>query len=262
MRSFVVSSVAAIGLFGCATADMTAPDKEPVYLALGDSVAFGYSPLVNGEVGVQGYPELLATELGLPVTNASCPGEASGGFMASDGADNGCRDNRKQYALHAKYDGTQLQFAIEFLKAHPETSLVTIDLGANDAMILKHGCDDSTPCVLGGFLGMLGSYEHNMDFIFGELRKVYAGDLIALQIYDPTPTDSLSEYGVERIDTVLGDVAARHGAVVVDGRAAFAPAGNDPCAAGLLIALPSGGCDIHPTHDGHAKLADAIHAAL
>jgi lysophospholipase L1-like esterase len=242
---------------------MSAPsDEPPVYLALGDSVAFGYSPLVTNEVGVSGYPEALATQLGMPVTNASCPGEASGGFAAADGADNGCRDNRMKYALHVGYDGTQLAFAIDFLRAHPETQLVTIDLGANDAMILKHGCMDATTCILAGFVGMLGSYQHNMDFIFGELRKVYTGQLVALQIYDPNPSDSLSEYGVERIDTVLASVASQHDVTVVDGRAAFATAGTDPCGAGLLIALPAGGCDIHPTARGHALLANAISAAM
>jgi lysophospholipase L1-like esterase len=247
-------------LVGCAAATPAPSTEAPVYLALGDSVAFGYSPLVDREVGVSGYPEALAAKLGMPDTNAACPGEASGGFVDPNGSDNGCRDNRTQYPLHASYTGTQLAFAIDFLRAHPETKLVTIDLGANDAMILKHGCADSTTCILAGFVGMLGSYEHNMDFIFGELRKVYAGDLVALQIYDPNPTDSLSQYGVERIDTVLADVAAQHGAIVVDGRAAFAS--TDPCGAGLLIALPAGGCDIHPTARGHTLLADAIAAAL
>jgi hypothetical protein len=35
-------------------------------------------------------------------------------------------------------------------------------------------------------------------------------------------------------------------------------AGGSSCAAGLLIALPSGGCDIHPSVKGRALLAEAI----
>ena len=101
----VVSLILVAGLSACATGgptDMGEPD--PVYLALGDSVAFGFNPLVNNEVGVSGYPEALGKLLDVPVKNAACPGEASPGFIAADGADNGCRDNRKAYSLHTDPD--------------------------------------------------------------------------------------------------------------------------------------------------------------
>ena len=255
--------LAATCAVACATAAPPETAGDPVYLALGDSVAFGYNPLVAGEAGVAGYPEALADQLGLPVTNASCPGEASGGFVASDGPDNGCRDNRRTYPLHVAYDGTQLAFAIDFLRTHPATALVTLDLGANDAMILQHDCDASFTCVLAGFVTMIGSYEHNTSFIFGELRKVYDGPIVALQIYNPTPADALSQYGVEKIDAALAGIASQYGVTVADGRAPFqAAGGDDPCGAGLLIGMPDGGCDIHPTARGHALLAGAIQAAL
>jgi hypothetical protein len=34
--------------------------------------------------------------------------------------------------------------------------------------------------------------------------------------------------------------------------------GGDPCAAGLLIKLPDGTCNIHPSPAGHLLLARAI----
>jgi hypothetical protein len=38
--------------------------------------------------------------------------------------------------------------------------------------------------------------------------------------------------------------------------------GGDPCAAGLLIKLPDGTCNIHPSPAGHLLLAQAIEAAV
>jgi hypothetical protein len=52
------------------------------------------------------------------------------------------------------------------------------------------------------------------------------------------------------------------GGKVADGFAAFegpsAAFGGSPCAAGLLIKLPDGTCNIHPSPAGHLLLAQAI----
>src|ERR687888_2613873 len=75
-------------------ADRAVPGN--VLLALGDSVAFGYSPLLDHSVATNfvGYPEVVAQRLDLADTNASCPGEATGGFLSLVGTDNGCRPYR------------------------------------------------------------------------------------------------------------------------------------------------------------------------
>jgi hypothetical protein len=38
--------------------------------------------------------------------------------------------------------------------------------------------------------------------------------------------------------------------------------GGDPCAAGLLIRMPTGDCNIHPSAYGHVVLAHAIANAI
>src|SRR3989442_4939566 len=66
-----------------AAADDDRDDGED-FLALGDSVAFGFSPLVRDPSEPEnfvGYPEALAKLLDADVVNASCPGEASGGVI-------------------------------------------------------------------------------------------------------------------------------------------------------------------------------------
>lgn len=252
----------ALAASGCATA--IADDHAPTYLALGDSVAFGFDPLVDLKAQeVRGYPELLADQRGLAVTNLSCPGEASGGFMSSSGADNHCRENREAYPLHVAYDGTQLQAAIAFLQKTPDTALVTIDLGANDVFLLDHLCDRDLTCILENFVGTMSAYQYNLDYILTQIRRVYKGPLVGLAIYNPYPSDSTAQYALERIDAAFADKLAAHDGIVADGMAAFATAsGGDPCAAGLLIAMPDGTCDVHPTPAGAQVLADAIAAAI
>src|SRR5438876_1218589 len=65
--------------------------EAPVrYLALGDSVAFGYDPNLPEDTSPThyvGYPDELAKLLGLRVANAACSGEATGGFVDPSGDD-------------------------------------------------------------------------------------------------------------------------------------------------------------------------------
>lgn len=248
-------------LGGCALAGSDEPGTT--YLALGDSVAFGFDPLVDlDRERVSGYPEQLAEARGLDVTNLACPGEASGGFMSPTGADNHCRENRQAYPLHVDYQGTQLQAAVEFLTAHPETSLVTIDLGANDVFLLDHLCNRELSCILTNFISTASQYSANLSFIYTQLRKVYDGPLVALSIYNPYPADTTAQYALDRMNEILAEQTTAHGGKVADGMTAFANAAPDPCAGGLLIRLPDGTCDVHPTPAGAAVLAGALEAAM
>ena len=261
MKLWTLASLVAAAT-GCASA--SSDGGTPGYLALGDSVAFGFSPRVDLKTQqVSGYPELLAAQRGLAVENLACPGEATGGFVSPTGADNHCRENRQAYPLHVAYDGTQLEAAVEYLAYAPETQLVTIDIGANDVFLLDHLCGRDLTCILTNFVATMSDYDRNVDFIFTQLRKVYTGPLVALSIYNPYPTDTTAQYALDKIDGELADKIASHGGILADGMSAFAAASHgDPCAAGLLIAMPDGTCDVHPTPAGAKVLADAIDAAL
>jgi hypothetical protein len=56
--------------------------------------------------------------------------------------------------------------------------------------------------------------------------------------------------------------SGRHGVLVASGfdawKATALASGGSSCAAGLLIPLPTGGCDIHPSPKGRALLGQAI----
>src|SRR6266568_8706008 len=129
MRKLAVL-VSALALFMSSALPAGAASEGHGYLALGDSVAFGTNPLLDAHNAANfvGYPEIVAQTLDIEHVNASCPGEATGGFISPTGLDNVCRPYRTTFPLHVAYTGTQLAFAVNFLKNHPRTRLVTIDL--------------------------------------------------------------------------------------------------------------------------------------
>jgi lysophospholipase L1-like esterase len=251
---------------------------EPGYLALGDSIAFGYRPLPSfadyrNPAAFIAYPEDVARALKLNLVNAACPGETTASMINTGAPSNGCETNarggpgyRSIAPLHVSYRGSQLSYAVQYLQQHPDTRLVTIGIGANDLF----RCQETTAdhCA-GPDLGRaLAGVTANLDTILSALRNQarYRHTLVVVTYYAPNYGDAASVTPVEALNAALAGPAARYGARLADGFAAFraasAPAGGDTCAAGLRIKLASGGCDLHPTALGQRVLAAAVEAAL
>jgi hypothetical protein len=243
------------------------------YLALGDSVPFGFNPLLavpgtnpSPDVFV-GYPE-LASQLFRPrkkVFNASCPGETSTSLISgTPPPDNGCEGYRQFVGqLHVAYTGAQLQYATGYLQANPRTGLVTMTIGANDLFLLVDACAGSTTCVIAGLPKLLGTLSTNLTTIYSALVGAgFRGELVAVTYYATDYRDAASVAVISRVDATLAAVTRQFGGKVADGLAAFQaaaePFGGDTCAAGLLIRLPNGTCNIHPSPAGAALLADAV----
>ena len=140
---FVLAICAALGI---AAASATALAKKPAtkpkapkitvhtpvtpgsgYLALGDSVTFGYeeaqvvpAPNYADASSFLGYPELLGSELHLTVANAACAGETSSSLIDPTAQSNGCENTptkgnvgyRTMFPLHVNYSGSQLAYAV------------------------------------------------------------------------------------------------------------------------------------------------------
>jgi hypothetical protein len=108
--------VSALALFAMSAMPAAATSEGHGYLALGDSVAFGTNPTLDAHnpANFVGYPEIVAQTLDIEHVNASCPGEATGGFISPTGLDNLCRPYRAGFHLHVDYTGTQLAFAVNF----------------------------------------------------------------------------------------------------------------------------------------------------
>jgi lysophospholipase L1-like esterase len=278
---FLVVLIASIGA-GRASADpVNGSDANGTYLALGDSVAFGYVPpqavpapnylVAHSFVG---YPEYLAQQLDERVSNASCPGETTASLIVAGAQSNGCENSPGSptgystlYPLHAQYQGTQIDYALHYLAAHKHTRLITIDIGANDVFLCQETTADhcTSPAELGGVLNEIAG---NLGTIFHDLRDVagYQGTIVALTYYSLSYSDPTQVAGAQLLNSFIAGVAAQYGVTVADGFAAFeGPSlafGGDPCAAGLLIKLPDGTCNIHPSPLGHQLLAQAIAQAI
>jgi lysophospholipase L1-like esterase len=243
-----------------------ATSNAPAYLALGDSVPFGYSPLlpIGNPARYVGYPELAAPKLDLKLANLSCPGQTSGGFLSLTGTDFGCFDFRKVAALHTSYSGTQLQAALDYLAAHPRTRLVTIMLGANDLFLCQvttaHRCTD--PAEL---QATLKTYATNLTTALTAIRSVYHGRLIAVAYYTTNFADPASVVPVQALNATTASVMAGFHGQMADAYTPFArasaPFGGSACAAGLLIKLPDGTCDAHPSPAGARLLTRAVVSA-
>src|SRR5215471_8885374 len=259
---------------------VTGPAVNGTYLALGDSVAFGFVPAqavpppnYRSAHSFAGYPEDVAQALRVRVWNASCPGETTASMLTAGVQSNGCENSpgspvgyRTQFPLHVQYQGTQMAYALKYLAVHRHTQLVTIDIGANDAFLCQETTADhcSSPAELAA---LVQEIQGNLTAIYTQIRAVahYQGLLVALTYYSLNYSDPVQVAEIKLLNSVIAGVTGAFGGKVADGFAAFqgpsAAFGGSPCAAGLLIKLPDGTCNIHPSSAGHLLLAQAIEDA-
>jgi lysophospholipase L1-like esterase len=239
--------------------------KSTKYLALGDSVAFGYTPLPKklGDLkSYSGYPDFVSKGVHLQVANASCFGETSGHFLSLQAPDTGCAVWRAAFPLFAEYSGTQMEYAVAYLKESKKAELVTIDIGINDLGVLLNTCQGVPACFLAGLPPVLAAYQANLTTIFSGIRAEYSGPIVAITIYAADYSDAATVGPITLLNGILTGVAGAFHVQVADAFTAFGvatiPAGGSACAAGLLIPLPTGGCDIHPSAAGHALIAQTV----
>ena len=181
--ALALAGVLAVAAAGCTAAPRSAPahHKPPVsyYLALGDSLAVGVQPDAAG-TSVEtrsGYPDQLYATLrrshpGLRLVKLGCPGETTATMI------NG--------GLCTYSGGSQLAAAASFLHAHrARVSLVTIDIGANDAdgCISQLSFSRITDC----FRKSLPQTTTNLTTIMKRLRQADPhGRIIAMSYYLPS----------------------------------------------------------------------------
>ena len=246
--------------------------RQPAFLALGDSIAFGYDPLVANPTiptNFVGYPDALASITRTADVNAACPGETSGSFLSATAPDNGCHAWREGYKLplHTAYAGTQASFAFQYVAQHPETKYVSFNMGANDLFLVSKACNGDAACIQAALPAALAAYGQNVATIFGGLKAAgFTGKVVALKTYATSYVDPLGVAAVSAINSVLAQVAGQFGYLVADGYGAFKVIADkyngDSCAAGLLIKMPDGTCNIHPSKLGREVLAATIGATV
>jgi hypothetical protein len=180
--------------FGTAAAQ----DPRP-YLALGDSIPFGFNRTVPlGDLaGYDGYPQIVSGLLKRALANASCPGQTSGGFINVAAPDNGCQEWRALglplFVAYSSLTQSQLDYAISFLRANAKTSLLTIQVGGDDLLLLEDACAAQfsgniaaiESCDLAGLGDVLVTYAKNLAAIYLAIRfeARYEGPIVAVNYF-------------------------------------------------------------------------------
>jgi lysophospholipase L1-like esterase len=249
------------------------PTPTPSYLALGDSLAFGYSqakfnslyPNENPAAYDTGYVDDFAHLLrighpNLQVINDGCPGETTESFI------NGPCAYQLEFPLHHPYvngpSSSQLSDALAYLKANPNTNPITLDIGANDALgVIEHTCEKKVECVIKEAPTLFAHIGANLGLILADLRGADPqATIVVLGLYNPFGEklpggDALTA----QLNEVMSNVAAAVGARFANPLPLFNPPGalEEP-----TICLLTNMCtpleDIHPTDLGYAVLAGVI----
>jgi lysophospholipase L1-like esterase len=251
------------------------------YLALGDSVTFGYqeaqvvpAPNYHKASNFIGYPEMLTG--GLTIANAACPGETSASLINPKAESNGCENTlgkgkgyRTLYPLHVKYKGSQLAYAVSYLKKHRNVELVSLMIGANDVFVCQEVTSDG--CLAKAEQQrVLRKLAANVKVILSAIRNKarYRGQLAIVNYYSLNYTSALYTGVSTGLNKAVDGAAKPFRVVIADGygqfkRAAYhSGAQGNTCKAGLLTQLSTGQCGVHPSYAGQALLSRALVDAI
>jgi lysophospholipase L1-like esterase len=264
-----------------AAAPASAARAKPVtrgstYLALGDSVTFGYqepavvpAPDYTRASNFIGYPELLGAALHLRVFNAACSGETAASLVDAAAPSNGCENQyRKSFPLHVRYKGSQLAYAVKFLKRHRDTRLVSLIIGANDFFLCRKTTADGCASAAEQAATVKAIGANVRKTLMAIRRRAnYRGQLAIVRYYSLDYSSAAANAFSQTLNKTMATAARGLHAITADGfgvwRAASLHSVLSPCTAGLLTQLGSPGtCGIHPSYAGQGLLAGALLRAI
>lgn len=271
MRVRIFALVSALALFVLAAVPASASTSQPkfdppkaFYLALGDSLAFGYQqgkfianyPTENPAAFVTGYVDDFVSMLqginpAIETVNLGCPGETTASYM--NGA---CTYTAAGFRLHQAYAGTQMDAAIGFLNAHPgQVSPITIDLGANDV----NACGFDQVCIARA-IAVVGE---NMRVILSALRAAApSAEIIVMQYYNPFAVlDPTTNAGAESLNSALAGAAATVRGRLADAFTPFNLAPAEPATLCALTLFCTSLHDIHASDAGYLVIAQQFWVA-
>lgn len=261
MGSRFLSPLAALLLLGQAFSPILAPlahaqAEPPLYLALGDSLAFGVgadSPADQGYVGLTA--EVLRasdrfTESGLDLENLSVPAATTADLLEPEGQ----LAKGVTEILRRADDGDPAN----------DVKLISLSIGANDLLALAEA---DSPCVQSpasvtcrnALTQTLAGVQSNIAEMLDQLREAAPdAEIYVMNLYNPysgsgEEFELIASVGVQQLNGVIG-VAAAAGS-----NAKLVP----------VLELFQGRADqwiaqdgIHPNNDGHRVMAEALQAAI
>jgi lysophospholipase L1-like esterase len=250
------------------------PPAATSYLALGDSLAFGYSqakfnsllPEENPADFETGYVNVFGDALklfnpNLQIVNDGCPGETTESLIKGPCA------YQLEFPLHHPYVGgpssSQLSDALAYLHAHPGgVNPITIDIGANDALGLIEGtCKLEAACIAAGAPAVFAKIGANLGLILGQLRAAAPhAQIVVLGLYNPFgETIAGGDALTAALNEVESGVAATVGARFADPLPFFNPPGAlEAPTICLLTNMCTPLVDIHPTDLGYKVLGGLV----
>lgn len=233
-----VAAVAALGALALTPAAAGAAQVGNTYLALGDSLAYGYhAAQFKSELESKGFVEPSTFEEGyvndfgaalklvnpkLKLIDDGCPGETTETLINGSGIPGYCAGGPTgtpfPYAfLHHSY-GThtsQLADALAILKETPNVSPITLDIGANDVLQFlasKCGFPATFTCSPAEIEAEFGHIAANVFSILSQLHAAAPkAQIVLIGLYNPYPTVLPAPGGdktTAALNTALAGVAA------------------------------------------------------
>jgi lysophospholipase L1-like esterase len=233
----LVCCIAALGALALA-ANAGAATVGNTYLALGDSLAYGYhAAQFKSELESKGYVEPETFDEGyvndfgaalklvnpkLKLIDDGCPGETTETFISGSGIPAYCAGGPTgtpfPYAfLHHSYAPytSQLADALAILKETPNVSPITLDIGANDVLQFlasKCGFPATFTCSPAAIEAEFGHIAANVYSILAQLHAAAPkAQIVLIGLYNPYPTVLPAPGGdktTAALNTALASVAA------------------------------------------------------
>jgi lysophospholipase L1-like esterase len=253
---------------GALTAGTAPAAPQSYYLALGDSMAYGYQPPKERKKlppsGFNtGYVDVFAAQLrglapAIQVVNYGCPGESIASF-----AKGGCPWLAEGGRLHDSFRGAQLRAALDFLQAHPgQVSPITITLWGNDVGAFEEACRNKLRCMRKRAAKAVRRMGSRLRSSLLLLRAVAPqADIIATGAWNfEVGRLARVAFLYRALDKRIKRAAADAGARVANVRAVFNPPGRPAktrariCALTFVCSLG----DPHPKDAGYRAMAQAF----
>lgn len=281
------SALAVVPVAGADNAPANLTPPKAYYLALGDSLAYGYQqakflseyPGVDPTTFTTGYVDDFAAKLaplskGIVTVDDGCPGETSDSMIDGGPTAGTCATGNgfPSSWLHHPYRGSQMDDAIAFLSAHSKnTSPVTINIGANDLLATERGCaaqyGDGTlgdlQCIQTQAPATIQHVAQNLGAMLARIRAAApTTEIVVMGLYNPQFTlpggDALITQG---FNPAMAGVAGQFGAFFADpfgaiNHGAAYPDEQTSVCSQIAICTPLR--DIHPFDNGYAAMAGVL----